>query len=189
MSQDQRKKRADAEQNRARVLAAATEAFGAAGDDQVTLKAIAKSAGVGIGTLYRHFPTREALVEAAYKDELRRLEESADELLEREEPEAAMRMWMDVFADYVRTKNGMADTLRAVVASGAIVSSNTRDGLTAAIARLLEAGAEAGTLRADVAAEDVFTILAGVFLATGNWGDIARTGRVLDLVMAGLRRS
>ncbi len=115
--------------NRARVLAAAIDAFKAADGNEVTLKAIAEKAGVGIGTLYRHFPTREALVEAAYKDELGWLLERADERLRRESPEVAMRAWMDDFADYVRTKNGMADTLCAVVASGAVASSDTRDGL------------------------------------------------------------
>lgn len=183
-----RKTRIDAERNRERLLAAANEAFARAGGEEVTLKAIASRAGVGIGTLYRHFPTREALVEAAYRDELIRLQDSADELLEREPPELAMRAWMDSFAAYVQTKNGMADTLRAVVASGAIASSDTRDGLTAAIGRLLAAGAEAGTIRPEPAAEDVFTILAGIFLATGDWGDRARTARVLDILMEGLRQ-
>jgi AcrR family transcriptional regulator len=153
----------------------------------VSLNAIAQRPGVGIGTLYRHFPTREALVEAAYRDELTRLCASADELLAADPLEVAMRAWMGRFADYVATKRGMADTLRAVVASGAITSSETREGLTAAIKTLLDAGARSGTLRADVEAGDVFAGLAGIFLASGGPGDRERASRLLDLMMDGLR--
>jgi AcrR family transcriptional regulator len=183
-----RKPRADAEHNRERLIEAAIGAFADAEEQDVTLKAIAHRAGVGIGTLYRHFPTREALVEAAYRDELARLQDSADALLERQPPEVAMRSWMDRFADYVAAKRGMADTLRAVVAAGAIASSDTREGLTAAIQRLLDAGVRSGTLRRDVAADDVFASLAGIFLATSEPGDRARASRMLDLLMEGIRR-
>lgn len=187
MSGKARKKRIDAERNRERLLAAAREAFAGAAGDEVTLKAVAERAGVGIGTLYRHFPTREALVEAAYGDELRRLEEAAEELLAREPPELALRAWMDSFADYVQTKREMADTLPAVVASGAVASSDTPERLTAAIERFLVAGAEAGTIRPGLAAADVLTILAGVFFATRGRRDSARTGRLLDILMEGLK--
>src|SRR5437879_6401556 len=106
--------RADAHRNRQRLLEAARRAF-ASGSPVVTLEAIAREAGVGIGTLYRHFPTREALVEAVYRAELSRLCDSAGELLAAAHaPDAALRSWMDRFAEYVATKREMADALRAV---------------------------------------------------------------------------
>ncbi len=99
-----------------------------------------------------------------------------------------MRDWMDSFAHYVQTKREMAETLRAVVASGGIASSDTPERLSAAIERLLAAGAKAGTIRPEPAAEDVFTILAGIFLATRNRRDTAGTARALDILMEGLRQ-
>ena len=116
----------------------------------MTLEAIAKEAGVGIGTLYRHFPTREALVEAAYRNELARLCDSVGDLLRDLPPDRALRAWMDRFVDYMTTKRGMADALRALIASGGDPFAESRDRLIAAITTLLEAGAAAGTLRADV---------------------------------------
>jgi AcrR family transcriptional regulator len=178
--------RADAQRNRQRLLRVAFRAF-SSGDERVTLDAIAREAGVGIGTLYRHFPTREALVEAVYRTEVARLRDSADELLVSQDPDVALRAWMDCFADYVAAKRGMAETLRAVVASGAVPSSETRDGLIATIQSLLDAGAAAGTVRGDVNAQDVFASLTGVLLASGGPDLREQAGRMLDLLMDGLR--
>jgi AcrR family transcriptional regulator len=183
-----RTERADAVRNRQRLLTVALRAFSSGRDEKVTLEAIAKQAGVGIGTLYRHFPTREALVEAAYRDELEQLRARADELLASTEPDVALRLWMDRFADYVAAKRGMADALRAVVASGAIRSSDTRDTLTATIQKLLDAGARARTVRQDISAEDVLATLTGIFLASGAPEQREQAGRMLDLVMDGLRQ-
>jgi AcrR family transcriptional regulator len=99
-----------------------------------------RRAGVGIGTLYRHFPTREALVEAAYRNELARLCDVVPDLLAAEPPDQAMRIWMDRFVDYMSTKHGMADALRAVIASGGNPFAESRDRLLAAVTALLEAG-------------------------------------------------
>jgi AcrR family transcriptional regulator len=184
-STDSRTLRADAERNRQRLIKVAFRAF-SSGADNVTLEAIASEAGVGIGTLYRHFPTREALVEAVYRNELARLRNSADELLASRNPAVALRTWMDRFADYVAAKRGMAETLRAVVASGTITSSETRDGLTTTIQSLLDAGAAAGTVRNDINAQDVFASLTGIFLAAGAPGQREQAGRMLDLLMDGL---
>src|SRR5215471_12368096 len=134
--------RADAQRNRERLLDVAVRAFSQDGPD-VTLDAIARDAGVGIGTLYRHFPTREALVEAAYRNELTRLCAAVPGLLADLPPDTAIRTWMDRFVDYMTTKRGMADALRAVVASGGNPYAQSRDRLTAAIASLLGAGAGA----------------------------------------------
>jgi len=153
----------------------------------VTLDAIAKDAGVGIGTLYRHFPTREALVEAAYRNELARLCDAVPGLLADLPPDQAMRMWMDRFVDYMTTKRDMADALRAVIASGGNPYSESRDRLITAVTTLLGAGAAAGTLRPDVEPGDVLTSLSGVSMATVGPEQRDRAGRVLDLLMDGLR--
>src|SRR5205807_5006608 len=104
--------RADAVRNRARLLDAAVRAFASDGAE-VTLDTVARSAGVGIGTLYRHFPTREALVEAAYRQELARLCDAVPGLLGSLPPDEAIRAWMDGFIDYMTTKRYMAEALRA----------------------------------------------------------------------------
>ncbi len=138
----------------------------ASGQDAVTLEQIARDAEVGIGTLYRHFPTREALVEALYRKELADLCASAGDLLEAHAPERALRLWMDRFADYVAAKREMADTLRAVFASGAVTVSQARGELTVAVKAILDAGVADGTLRDDVRPEDVVAMVVGIFTAT-----------------------
>ncbi|WP_261567681.1 TetR/AcrR family transcriptional regulator [Frankia gtarii] len=178
--------RADARRNREQVLGAALRAFSAAGPG-VPLEAVAKDAGVGIATLYRHFPTREALVEAVYRAELGRLCDAAPALLGRVAPDAAMRAWMDAFLDYTTAKRGMADALRAVIASGGDPFAHSRERMVGAVASLLGAGAAAGTVRADVDPVDVLTGLAGVTLAAGEPAQRAQAGRLLDLFMDGLR--
>jgi AcrR family transcriptional regulator len=183
---DTRPLRADARRNRDRLLDAAVHALSQAGPE-VTLDTIAKDAGVGIGTLYRHFPTREALVEAAYRNELARLCDAATEHLRDAPPDAAMRAWMDRFVDYMTTKRGMAGALRAVIASGGNPYAQSRDRLTAAITTLLEAGAAAGTVRSDVEPGDILASLSGVSLAAGEPAQRDQARRLLDLLLDGLR--
>jgi AcrR family transcriptional regulator len=178
--------RADAQRNRERLLDAAVRAFSQEGPE-VTLDAIAKDAGLGIGTLYRHFPTREALVEAAYRNELARLCDAVPDLLRALPPDQATRMWMDRFVDYMTTKRGMADALRAVIASGGNPYSQSRDRLLSAVTALLEAGAAAGTVRADVDPVDVLASLTGVSMVTVDPAHRDRARPVLDLLMDGLR--
>ena len=179
--------RADARRNRDRLLAVAVRAFSHDGPD-VPLEVIARDAGVGIGTLYRHFPTREALVEAAYRSELDRLCAAAPDLLAERPADAALRAWMDRFVDYMTTKRGMADALRALIASGGDPYAHSRDRLLEAVGRLLDAGAAAGTIRDDVPPEDVLAGLSGVTLAAGDPGRRDQAGRLLDLLLDGLRR-
>ncbi len=178
--------RADAQRNRDRLLDVAVRAFSQDGPD-VTLDAIAKDAGVGIGTLYRHFPTREALIEAAYRNELARLCDAVPDLLQAMPPDQAMRTWMDRYIDYMSTKRGMADALRAVIASGGSPYAQSRDRLTTAITTLLQAGAAAGTLRPDVEPADVLASLSGVSLAAGEPAQRDQARRLLDLLVDGLR--
>jgi AcrR family transcriptional regulator len=177
--------RQDARRNRELVLSAAAGAFAAEADP--TLESIAKSAGVGIGTLYRNFASREELVEAVYRAELARLCASVEVLLERQPPDVALRSWMSSYADFVATKHGMADALRAVIASGAVTKGNTRSKLTDAIQTVLDAGAAGGSLRDDVRAEDVSASLAGIFLAVGSSDQRDQAGRMLDLLVDGIR--
>jgi AcrR family transcriptional regulator len=178
--------RADARRNRDRLLEVAVRAFSQDGSD-VTLEAIAREAGVGIGTLYRHFPTREALVEAAYRSELARLCDAAADLLATMPPDRAIRTWLDRFVDYMTTKRGMAGALRAVIASGGNPYAHSRERLIAAITMLLRAGAAAGTVRPDVAPGDLLASLSGVSLAAGEPAQREQAGRILDLLMDGLR--
>ncbi|WIY00667.1 TetR family transcriptional regulator [Amycolatopsis mongoliensis] len=185
-SEPDRPVRSDARRNREKLVAVARNAFATA-DGTVALEAIAREAGVGIGTLYRHFPTREALVEAVYAAELDDVTASAPALLGQLPPEAALRAWMDRYAAFVETKRGMGDVLRASLASGRIATPATRRRITAAIGTILDAGALAGTLRAGVDPEDVTLLLLGAFLSTSAGQDAERIGRMLDLIVDALR--
>src|SRR6202035_5917570 len=104
------------------------------------MRAIAREAGVGIATLYRHFPTRESLVDAVYRDQVARLTSGARELLGQLPPAAAMRRWMDLFGDWIATKNGIPGTLLSMIETGEIAHGQTRTELLAAIDDILNAG-------------------------------------------------
>jgi AcrR family transcriptional regulator len=183
--------RADAQRNRARLLDVAVIAFADA--PEVTLDAIAKHAGVGIGTLYRHFPTREALIEEVYRTELARLCDAVPDLLAADPPDRALRVWMDRFIDYMTTKRGLADALKMVIAAGGTPFAHSRERLVQAVGDLLSAGdpgtaGDVGTaLRADVDPLDLLTALNGICLATGEPEHREQAGRLLDLLMDGVR--
>ncbi|MBF4461284.1 MULTISPECIES: TetR/AcrR family transcriptional regulator [unclassified Rathayibacter] len=183
---DTRTLRADAQQNHDRILEAAAAAFAREGAD-TSLKAIAQEAGVGIGTLYRRFPTREDLIEATYRDQTARLCRQADALLEKTAASHALRQWMDGFVDYMTTKHGMVEALPRILAAREGLRGSSRDLLRTAIATLLGAGIADGALRDDVAADDVMMALGGITLITENERDLELAARLLDLLMAGLR--
>jgi AcrR family transcriptional regulator len=174
--------RADARRNREKLLEAARERFTAEGTD-VSLEAVAKAAGVGIGTLYRHFPNRDALIEAAYRAEVGHLSEAADELLAAHAPDEALARWMDRFVGYASAKKGMRGALNGIAASGSDVYAATRAEIVAALGRLLAAAVAAGTVRADMDAEDVFKAMGSVWIVD----DEAQARRLLALLMDGLR--
>jgi AcrR family transcriptional regulator len=178
--------RADARRNRDRLLGVAVRAFSQDGPD-VTLESIADEAGVGIGTLYRHFPTREALIEAAYRSELARLCAGVPELLRTVPADVALRTWMDRFIDYLATKRGMAAALRTVIASGGNPHAQSRESLLEAVGSLLKAGADQGQLRHDVDPADVMIGISGVSLVAGTPEQRDQAGRLLDLLLDGLR--
>lgn len=175
--------RSDARRNREKLIEAATAAFASAEGRPVSLEAIARDAGVGIGTLYRHFPNREALVEEVYRAELAEVAAAADEQLTRHPPKVALRRWMDRYASFVAAKRGMAESLHALFDSGAMEPSQTRDSIVGAVDLLLRAGVSDGSLRSDVRADDVVSSLVGMFLASGS---PEQRGRMLDLLVAGV---
>ncbi|MBT0771101.1 TetR/AcrR family transcriptional regulator [Kineosporia sp. J2-2] len=178
--------RADARRNRERLLRSAVLAFSRDGTD-ASLEGIAKDAGVGIGTLYRHFPSRDELVEAAYRNELARLCDAAGELLVAHPADQALRRWMDHFIDYMTTKREMADALTAVIASGRNPYSTSRARMTAAVDDLLGAGVRADLLRGDVQPVDVLLTLSGIAMTAGQPDQREQAGRMLDLLVDGLR--
>lgn len=177
--------RRDARRNRDKLIATARSVFAAA-EGPVTLEAIAREAGVGIGTLYRHFPAREDLVDAVYAAELDDVAASVPALLDRHPADVALRAWTGRYATFVATKRGMMETLHGSLASGR-VAPPSRERVTAAIATILARGAEAGTLRGDVAADDVTAMLVGVFAAIMGGGPREQTDRLLDLLTDALR--
>ena len=178
--------RADATRNRDQLVKAASRVFVSA-DSEPSMRAIAREAGVGIATLYRHFPTRESLVEAVYRDQVAGLTAGARELLAQLPPSAALRRWMDQFGDWIATKNGMLDTLHAMLESGEIAHAQTQTVLLAAIDDFLSAGRATGELRVDVTAEDVAASLIGIFSVAHPRKHDARASRLLNILLAGLR--
>lgn len=178
--------RADARRNRAKLIETARDAF-AEGEGDVTLDALARRAGVGIGTLYRNFPTRQALVEAVYRSELADVVESADTLLQAHPADIALRQWIDRYATFVATKHGMAEAFQQAIASGAIGASETREHIRQTLARFLIAGAEAGTLRGDVDPDIATIALLGALLGTNSAESSAQRDQVVDLFVDALR--
>ena len=178
--------RADAIRNRESVLTAATRVF-AASDAEPSMREIARLAGVGVATLYRHFPTREALVDAVYQDQVARLTTGARDLLQTHPPVRALRLWMDLFADWIATKHGMTNTLLAMIDTGEISLAHSRNEILSAIGTLVDAGAASGEIRADTSSEDVGAALLGLLAVSGERGHHAQAQRLLDLLMDGLK--
>lgn len=176
------RRRKDAVENRERLLTAAVAAF--TRDANAPLDGIAKAAGVGIGTLYRHFPTREALIEQAYRNEMLKFTDAAPELLRELGPEAALREMMNRFIDYMGIKRGMADALRAVVASGFNPYNESRKRLTDSFEMLLVSGQAAGVFRPEISADDLMSMSA-MFFNIGDDTDKAR--RMATVLVDGLR--
>ncbi len=178
--------RADAIKNRERIVAEARELF-SANHAKVSLEAIARAAEVGIGTLYRHFPSKEMLVEAVYRSELDALDSAADELLSDRTPAEAMRQWMDSYARFVAAKHAMHDALQIALAPRSSEGSEIRTRITATITKFLAAGSRDGSMSGNVRPDDITVILAGSVFAAAASVDHEQIGRVFDLLMTGLR--
>ena len=183
-----RKPRADSLRNRDRLIEAATAVFGA-GSRQATLEAVAQRAGVGIGTLYRHFPTREALFEAVYRHEVDHLGDLAERLAgEAAPPIEALRQWLHANIRLVAAKKGMIEALQLVAHGSSELKAYSFDRLTTALALLLDRGVQAGELREDITADDLLRTLLGIAYAerSENWQPTAL--RLVDVFVDGLRR-
>lgn len=182
-----RRLRADAARNRESILAAATDLFAEAGTD-ASLEEVARRAGVGIGTLYRHFPTRAALIEQVYREGVTRLCATAGDLLERLPVEQAIEEWVLSFAEYAGRKRDTAAALRSALGDDSEnVFSDTRAELTATADRLFNAAHEAGVIRGDVKPMDVLHAVVGVCSANPSAKDPEATKRMLRIVLDGLR--
>ncbi|MBE1535732.1 TetR/AcrR family transcriptional regulator [Actinomadura algeriensis] len=176
-----RPRRADARRNRERVLAAARETFAADGPD-ASLNEIARRAGVGPGTLYRNFPTRQALQAAVLADRVAHLCGRADELIATVPPAAALAGWLRAFLAHAHSDHGLG---------GAVLSDppglDCHQAILEAAARVLTRAQDAGAARPDVAAADMIQLVVGVALATGRGADSGQGQRLLDLVLDALR--
>lgn len=181
-----RKPRSDAVRNRERVLEAAKAVFSAGGSD-ASLEAVAKRAGVGIGTLYRHFPTREALFEAVYRREVDQLSELAEQLKSTAAPVDALRRWLKANVELVATKKGMIAALALAVQTSSELYAYSFDRLTKAVAGLLDRAVAAGEIRADVSAEDLLRALIGMCYLHDQPGWQSTVLRLMDVFIDGLR--
>ena len=179
-----RRLRADAQRNEDRLLEAAAEAFSSHGAS-ASVKDIARAAGVGIGTLYRRFPSKELLIEATYRHEVQDLCGAALGLSASSPPRDALRAWMELFLDFMATKQGMADALRVVLTDEA-ERLETRAQLAGAIDHLLAAGADQSLIRPRVDAMDVLMALGGISLITANENRPDLAARLIDLLLHGI---
>jgi AcrR family transcriptional regulator len=181
-------RRADARRNRDALLAAAAEAFTEHGTD-TSLEDIARRANVGIGTLYRHFPTRDVLVIATYERGVSILCDAAPALLAEypQDPDLALAQWMDAFVEYVAAKRGLAGTLRAAVDTNQEKFAVMRQRINDAVDSLLTAASDAGRIRPDVEGPDLLRALGGICMASDavDWQEQSR--RLVALLMDGLR--
>lgn len=181
-----RKPRADAVRNRERVLEAAKVVFNAGGPE-ASLEAVAKRAGVGIGTLYRHFPTREDLFEAVYRREVEQLSELAEQLKNAKDPVDALRRWLRSNVEFVATKKGMSAALALTFQSSSDLAAFSMDRLTKAIGSLLDRAVAAGEMRGDVSPEDLLRALVGMCYMHDQPGWQSSVLRMLDVFVDGLR--
>ena len=182
----QRKPRADAQRNRERLVDVAKAAFAEAGPD-VSLDEIARRAGVGIGTLYRHFPTRDAIVEAVYRREVRQLAEGAARLLGALPAGEALHQWMRLFVEYIATKKVIASALGSIVGGASELYAASGAQITEAMSLLVRRAAESGDIRADVDPDDLLRALVGFTYGNGSPGWQASALRLIDILMDGLR--
>jgi AcrR family transcriptional regulator len=183
-----RKPRADAARNRELILATAREAFTKLGAD-VTMDDVAKQAGIGPGTLYRHFPNRDALVEAVYRDEVKKLATAQRELSQSKSPVEALRAWMKMFVDYIATKQIIAPVLNNIVGGPSRIYDSTTEVLVTAITALVQRAVESKDIRSDIDPMDLIRALAGVrYIAPApNWAESAK--RMVDILILGSRPS
>lgn len=174
--------RADAQRNREHILQVAHDAFAESGT--TSLNEIAKRAGVGPGTLYRHFPTREALILAVYRRDVQRLVDSVDDLLRTHAPLDAFRVWFHKLADYIRVKHGLGEALHSAAVQDAI--NETYAPVVTAVGQLIDACAADGSLRSDVDPADVLLLMGFLWRAADGPEGKNQARRIMALVIEGL---
>ena len=184
-----RKPRADAERNRQRLLEAARAAF-SGGGVSVSLEEIARSAGVGIGTLYRHFPTRDALIAEVYRNEVQKLCDTARELADSRSPIDALRTWLLLFVDYLSTKLILVEAFRSMVGDTSRLTAASGGLLSSAITLLVDRAIESGDLeRGSIDPIDLLRALTGVAMAGAGPDWHLAAARMVDVLIGGLQRS
>jgi AcrR family transcriptional regulator len=181
-----RKPRADGQRNRERLVEVAKTAFADVGVD-VSLDEIARRAGVGIGTLYRHFPTRDAIVEAVYRREVAQLAGAATRLLDSLSPGEALHQWMRLFVDYIATKKVMVSALSAIIGSRTELYAYSGAQITGAMVLLVERAGAVGDIRPDVDPNDLLRALVGFTYGNTSPEWQASALRLIDILMDGLR--
>ncbi|MDQ0753174.1 AcrR family transcriptional regulator [Streptomyces africanus] len=177
--------RSDAQRNRERILEVALVELTRSAD--APLSAIAKKAGVGQGTFYRHFPSREALVMEIYRHEMQQVADTAAPLLECREPDQALREWLNRCAQFAMTKAGLADAIRQATGGPGKPAKPAPTPLTEAAEILLRANEKAGTIRPGITADDLFLAVGGLWTIDPHTDWQPRANRLLDLVMDALR--
>ena len=182
-----RRPRADSVRNRQRVLEAAKAVFADGGPDG-SLEAVARRAGVGIGTLYRHFPTRQALFEAVYRREVEQLVELAGQLGTDLPPLEALRRWMHANVEFVATKKGMSTALAVAIHAGSDLTTYSMDRLGGALEPLLRRASEAGVIRPDIGKEDILRTVVGLCYTHDKPGWTQNVLRLVDVFLDGMRR-
>ncbi|HEX2895175.1 MAG TPA: helix-turn-helix domain-containing protein [Marmoricola sp.] len=180
------KLRADAARNRARLVEAARTLFlAAAPDAEVSLEQVAREAGVGIGTLYRHFPTRLDLLEAVYREEVDGLQQAAERLIPGRSAYDALELWLEVFIDYAATKKHIFHELIEATGRDSALMTHSRAVMTATAEKMVGRAQAAGEVRDDVTPGDVIRLAGGCTMMPNF--DRAQSRRILQVVMAGLR--
>src|ERR1700722_819716 len=182
----QRKPRTDALRNRERILEVAKEAFTSHGAD-ASLEEIAKQAGVGAGTLYRHFPTRDALIETVYRSEAEKLAAAGPKFAAAMPPIEALRGWMLLFVDYIAAKHIIAPALNSVVGGPSRLYEGSRGLIQGAIDELVKRAKKSGDVRRDLEAFDLLRAVIGVF-HVGSGPECQQSAwRLVDILIAGSR--
>lgn len=185
-SPESTKLRADARRNRDRLVEVAAVAFAEKGVE-TSLEDIARQAGVGIGTLYRHFPTREHLVEVVYRRELESLADAAAELAEKHPPDVALEEWMRRFVSYIATKRGMSNSLKTLMNSNSTLFAEGFSNIRSAFERLVRAAGENGLIRTDIDTADLLQALSSIYSMTDSPDWRERSHRLIGLLMDGLK--
>ena len=183
-----RRPRVDSVRNRERVLAAAKAVF-AAGGPGASLEAVARQAGVGVGTLYRHFPTRQALFEAVYRHEVEQLVELAVQLGTDLPPLEALRQWMRANVAFVATKKGMSTALAIAVHASSDLTAYSMDRLGRALETLLRRAVQTQAIRDGIGREDILRTIVGLCYTHDKPGWQGNVLRLVDVFVDGMRRS